>query len=511
MEIYRRSTPRGGAIRTWALALATVLGVGFSQAPLLAPTVAYAQAAQGLEAVLTRSPIARLLFLRTAEGRKLSRAIVGRPLANERELKGLYLRLRNPQVSEQARSLESEIERRLLAADLAWAEAGVEAPRVHGGAKLTGRQRELLETIARQELGSLDPASFGPVTVEFFPVQRAGAVAPAAAVPRKFDQIVPIEPNSLEAAFRANQGGRSFYERLVQLEDRYFRQRMLLFPDELAISISRAKGRPATPWDLLEKVAAERQSMSRELQELAQSMQAESPWFAESLRKSAEALSLDGARLARMREKQRTLSRTPYVAGHTYPELEGYTSLLRGEMGELRVALRLEGVQHRGVTVKGLLSRLGRENGVRVEAAIERIHAEHPHLLEKELDLVLNAGHVWAEVKYHRVPLTRAHKAWDSMVTQLELTQRIRRLILAEPEVLRALGMRPGRDIELRIYFVNGIEAGAATRLEELGYRVFGPRVQMPAAGGGSARDAAEEFLRGADAPPAPAIEAHSA
>jgi phosphatidylserine/phosphatidylglycerophosphate/cardiolipin synthase-like enzyme len=174
-----------------------------------------------------------------------------------------------------------------------------------------------------------------------------------------------------------------------------------------------------------------------------------------------------------------------------------YTRKLWGEMGELKVSTRVSGLVARGLKVEELGRFLGR--GPVADAARARLAAlspQFPQHLGKELDLILDQGLTWGEVKNYSEVLSQDHRFYQKVMEQARHTVQIRELLESDPEIgaaLKALGHR----IQFRIYLLGGVTDSVARELEALGFEVLGPRY-LDAAGAALSVVAAGEPLRAA-------------
>jgi hypothetical protein len=236
---------------------------------------------------------------------------------------------------------------------------------------------------------------------------------------------------------------------------------------------------PVSLQEMLDYGLAQREAMGDRLRELAERYAAQDPGLAGLLRKVAS----DAG--PTIKELRRARSHEP----DSVDEVMGHVRGIVGQLGELKVAVRLNGLAARGLDIQDLGRFMGHGAvGDSARARLARLGATHPRELGKELDLITGEGWVWNEVKNYAEPFSPRHNAFDSVIQQAELTLRIRSLLMKDPVIGRAIREQSG-SIRLRIHFVGGVTDDGARALEALGFEVVGPRVG--GAGGAGLRDAA--------------------
>jgi hypothetical protein len=444
---------------------AVALGLALS---FLAPASALANPAS-LHRLL-RTGWARALLTETRAGAELAERIAGKPVRDVADL--IDLRARIEAADPRAARLRAELEPRLesIRAELEAQGASRGRPSAPLLEELATRHLGLADSARWERAGRLGAIEFVAAAPEAFPAARARLLA-AAPEASSFEAAVEVAPLSIEGRLPASA---KIYDRLVALERRFLESEGLADPDRASEQVrARLGGRNPTLKDILDHVVQARQELARELQALSARYRGGNDLLSGTLSKAAHEIRLNDSALRKYAAKAPELASVDYQPGRHFEDFTGYTAKLRGELGELRVAVREEGVVARGAEVEAIGRFFGTGRAAdRARAELQLLATRTQGLLRKELDLVFRGGAVWGEVKYYREPLARADGHWETVAAQAAKTLELKRLLEANPAIRAALG----GPIELRIYFVSGVSDDAAAALEAMGYRVLGPR-----------------------------------
>lgn len=313
------------------------------------------------------------------------------------------------------------------------------------------------------------------------------------------ETAIPVEPGSMVSRL-----GAKVYDELIGIESRFMVRDGLESADEIAqgVRASRGGGNSAvTLKDMLDYVVAERQRMAGELRSLEARYRTADPLLSETLGKAAHEVDLSPAALEKVAEKAPVLAALTFGQGEHGDQILDYVSKLRGEMGELKVAVRVKDLVARGLKVEELGAFFGKGNVADLaRARLAELSPQYPREFGKELDLIMDQGTLWGEVKNYGGVLSPQHRNFEKVLEQAQLTVEIRKILESDPVIDRALKAM-GKHIRFRIYLLGGVTESAARALEDLGYEVSGPRYLDGAAGAASAQiilpAAAEERVAG--------------
>jgi hypothetical protein len=436
----------GTALLLWAGALAPLGGAAAAGLPGLA---SFLDSDEGIT------------LLQTTRGRALMERLIGRPLQGAGDLGDLHAYLDQQAALPLNRRLESNVEK--ISEELRVRTGG------RGLAVLARAEREiLLEEISSRYL-DVDalvptPGKFEAARVRF--------------LQGEFEAAIPIEKGSLEDRLAPDQ---KIWSRLMAIEKKYLRNLGLGRPEQIAAIVRERLGvRTAEVPQMMDYIFATRRQMAAELKATAALYQRSEPFLAESLEKAAKLIHVSDATAAKFAQKlKESAINWRNIPGASSEEIPGALAQLRGELGELKVSVRLAGVEARGLTVKQLGRFFPKDAvGDAARAELEIMTKEHPEMLLKELDLIMNQGTEWAEVKNYGKPLDRGHQFHDKVLLQARKTVRIKEYLETDPAVSEAF-REMGKSIQLRIYLVAGVSEDVAQELEALGFQVFGPRIPV--------------------------------
>ncbi|MGK5083882.1 hypothetical protein WDW37_11320 [Bdellovibrionota bacterium FG-1] len=405
------------------------------------------------------SDVGLVLLRDTALGRELVEKILGRRLVDvTRDLPALRSRLERPDV--ESVKFKGEIETRILEFESEF-QARL---RVSPGLGAGDRQALIEELSSRFFDFSISSGQGGLAAAQAaFVNAGTGSMASFA-----------VEPGSIEARLAPSD---KIDERLVQLEYKYYREKHLLQPRRMADELKiRTGSQRVTLRQMVEHILESRVEMARELLDLSKVYQGKEPFLSSTLEKASHEVGVSEGARNHFAEKASALEAIEYVDGSEFEDLNGYTSKLRGEMGELRAAVRLAGVSERGLRIGQLGRYFGQGPlGDAARAELAALEVGRPEIFQKELDLIFEGGLTWGEVKSYGSRLSRQSQNYFKVMEQARKTVGIKALIERSPAMRAALAQQ-GRLIELRIYFVAGVTDGVAAELEALGYQVFGIR-----------------------------------
>ena len=402
------------------------------------------------------------VFSRTRIGRQISEAILGVPVRNSADLDRLLalLNSRDPRLLQ----VRSELELRIP-------QLARELEKLPPRASLPDPLEALASRILRFEAG--------PEGIHFYPFQSELASASFSRNAQSFLEGAPLSrfelgiPRSPRSIDRSLLLADSISERLARLEGRYVHELGVLDAETIAHRLALKKPR-VTVKDITDEILRIRGELTEIMTAWAQEYRSRSPQLSEQIRKTVHELTLSPEAFARYQQKAHELARLSYEPGVHDDLIRGYNGKLQGELGELRVLVRVNDFTARGLKTFELSTLFpSTVRGQAAKAALASHLESVPQYSGKELDLILDGGRVWAEVKTFRDIFSREHRQFRHVVEQLELTQAIEAHLRALPE-WRSIFPDP---IQLRIYFVGGITEDAARILESKGVEVFGARV----------------------------------
>lgn len=424
----------------------------------------------GLLPLLSSERVARLL-VETPDGRRISELLIGRAPHTLEDLTALSTRLSRADTA--TVRLRRELRIRLTRADeelerIALSQGG--RPRAARLLRVSRRMLGIDARAAREgrvRFTNRRPSPYRPLASSrsrFLETQ-----APERS--HSFEVAVPVEAGSIEARLPADA---KIYARLSEIEHRYLTKNTLASPNEIAARLRGGGGGRVTKKDVIDEMLFQRERLTGELYELASAYRDIDSQLSHAIRDSAKRIEVSQASRARYRQQRARLASSAYNPNKHARDLVSYVSMVPGELGELRTAVRLAGL--RAVSVR--LNSLGAHFGSGAEAARARralagLNRTHRKRLRKEVDLVLGRGRIWAEVKnYSEVVTLENQHVWRKVAAQADRTAELKSLIETRPEIAEAAG----GPIELRIYFLGGISESAALELEARGFQVFGAR-----------------------------------
>lgn len=413
------------------------------------------------------------LLRETDEGIRIARTVLGTEVRSRAQLDRFI------------RTIEGSAENySYLRAELAHRIAQIESAsglRIAPSTTLAPKNVSLLKDLAREHLNI--PAVAGrnaflpePAQAPSLPLPNADSpeLVPALKNVLTFEDAVPLKSGSIEDRLP---GAQKIYSVLTELEKKYLFERLLLFPDELSDRLRATLGRPPTLRDMIERMLQERISLAHELSVLSETYRNVDPQLHLMLRETAKKIGVSSKANERFRQKMKAIGTVLYRKDSQHEEVKGYVASIRGEIGELKVAVRESNVVLRGVMVHEIADAFTNPSvSATVRKEIQRLASLNGELLSKELDLVFENSRIWGEVKYFRTVMSRGHTSWGKVIKQANLTLNIKSVLERNNEVLSAFG----GPLELRLYFVQGITEDAAQTLEQMGFRVFGPRYLKP-------------------------------
>lgn len=411
------------------------------------------------------------LLLESRAGRGLTERILGRKLSGSahssgRDLQDLRARLERADTE----SLRPELETRL------------ERAREELESALQGRPRSLAErNRIVEEISSrfleIGPSPSGRIT--FLELREVGGLSRSrdAFLDRgvqTFEGAVPVEAGSM-----AGRWGSELTDELRAIEHHYLRAQGLESSEGIARGVRAQRGgksQDVNLQEMMEYIVTQRQEMSARFMKLAERYRGSDPVLSEHLGRISSEVGVNGRILARIDARAHELLIVDYDGHQSAEPLMGYVRGLIGQLGEIRVAVRLRGVVGRGLKVQDLGRFMGK--GPLADAARARLaelRGSHPRELGKELDLLMDDGWLWSEVKNYAEPFGPQHRSFDKVITQAKLSADIRALIEGDPVISRAL-KAAGTHIRFRSYFIGGVTEEGAQALEKMGIEVFGPR-----------------------------------
>lgn len=408
---------------------------------------------------------------RTPQGRRISELLIGRPVADPGDFSDLRSRL--TWMDAESQQIRWELESRLLKVEREFQRRRMDRTLRE---RIVDADHALLDDLAGHFLVP-EPRLLEQGRLQFtrargIPFQpRASARAFAEARPRHggpMERDVPVERGSIESALPARL---KVYDRLVELETRYGYEYSLFDLNRLGDELQRAaRSSRVTVKDVVDQVIRRRNQLASELEVLSVDYRNVDSELSRILSDAADKIRFNEGARRRYGTKTARYSGLAFDPNLHVNEISGYASILNGVFGELRVGVRVGGVQGRGLSVAEL-ERVLRPGPFQREATqrLRTLFESNPQVFQKELDLVMGDGRIWSEVKYYPNVLSGGSQ-WKSVKKQAELTLRIKEALEAEPAIMRALG----GPIELRIYIVNGVRPSVAARLEEMGFQVFG-------------------------------------
>jgi hypothetical protein len=435
------------------------------------PGAAFGAAGGRLLELLTQE-VGISLLRDTAAGRELAVRLIGRPVADVADIQDLHASLDR---ADSAR-VRAELERRFSQAE---DEARV---RLEKKPLNPAERARLVEELSERFL--VTRADSGG-TLEFVSEgirPQAGYEAGRAAMADIFDSVIPVEAGSIEDRLPKDS---KVYGRLVEIENRYFEERSVMHPDAIAQKLMQDRGVDHVLLeDVLGYIVDQRLQMADELRKLAAGYRAQQPLLANTLGQAAESIGLSPDSLGKFKVKMRDVGQQEYVMGQKYIDMPGYTGILRGEMGELKVAVRISGLADRGLRARDLGRFFGRGKVADLARARLRELADRYRFFRKEFDLLLDQGFEWAEIKNYDEVLGHHGMRYDKVVSQAQMSLNIKKILESDPQIRAALKAM-GKKIRLRIYLTGGVRENVATELEGMGIQVFGPRypVGAPARG----------------------------
>ena len=157
------------------------------------------------------------------------------------------------------------------------------------------------------------------------------------------ESAIPVEPGSMTASL-----GAQLYDELIGIENRFLFQNGLDSAEGIAQAVGGGTNAPVTLKDMLEYVVAERQKMSAELLRLEAQYRPADRLLADTLDKAAHEVGLSQHSLHKIEAKAPALAAVPFTGGESADEILDYVHKLFGEMGELKVAVRVNGLVGRG-------------------------------------------------------------------------------------------------------------------------------------------------------------------
>jgi hypothetical protein len=273
--------------------------------------------------------------------------------------------------------------------------------------------------------------------------------------------------------------GSQLYDDLLSIESRFMEKNGISSAEGIARAVRVSRGRmpgPVTLKDMMEYVVAQRQQMSAELSRLAGRYRTTDPLLANSLEKAAHEAGFSQSALNKIQDKMVDWATETYVDGRPADAILDYVRKLWGEMGELKVAVRVKGLVGRGLNVQDLGVFFGK--GAVADAARARLaelRPVYPRDLGKELDLILDQGMLWGEIKNYSEVFSSEHRFYNKVMEQAQHTVEIRTLLESDPKINAAL-IATGKRIHFRIYLLGGVTESAAHELESMGFEVLGPR-----------------------------------
>jgi hypothetical protein len=399
-------------------------------------------------------------FANTSAGREISRALLGAPVRTLSDLDQLAWKLRSndPHI----RSIREELELRMpqLARELE-RYSNLHATHAH------------LESLSARIL-RFDQTEAG---LQFFPFfselpsasfTRSAQNFLEAAPETRFEAAIPRGPRSIDRQLGVRN---SIYARLMDLEKKYVHQLGVLDPDAIAHRLAVTRPR-VTVRDVTDEILRLRREMLRELNDWAHFYDSAHPSLAKQLRKTRAELNMSSDATARYQIKARDFEQWEYVAGQHDDMIRGYNGKVQGELGELRVLVRVDDFSQRGLKIQDLVQNLGSSTPRSALSLWSRIHAT-PQFAGKELDLILDEGRTWAEVKTFRDIFSPQHRQFRHVIDQAELTIAIRDYLYQSSEWRRVYP----EPILLKIYFLGGVTDDAARVLEQMGLEVIGARI----------------------------------
>jgi len=416
---------------------------------------------------LTLSPRALQveLFTQTRIGRQISEHLLGSPVQNSADLSRLISRLRANDAATYRIRTELELRVPQLARELEKLPASV---------RLDDHLDALANRILRFDIAA-DGLHFYPFVSELPSAsftRNAQQFLDATPLSR-FETAIPRAPRSIDRSLNWNH---SIAERLARLENRVVHELGVLDAESIAhrLALTHEEVRIHQITDEILRIRGE---ITRNLRDWSQEYRSLHPQLSQQLQKTASELTLSPEALVRYQQKSQELARLVYEP-ETYDDLiRGYNGKIQGELGELKVLVRVNDFSARGLKTFELSQLFPRTpHATGATAALARHLEAFPQFAGKELDLILGEGRIWAEVKTFRDIFSRQHRQFRHVVEQIELTQAIR----AHLNELPAWRQLYPESIELQIYFVGGITEDAARLIEAKGVQVFGARIQTP-------------------------------
>jgi hypothetical protein len=436
--------------------------VSFFIAGAFAGTASAAPSSSRLVELLT-SDWGMSLLTETPVGQRLAKVLIGRPPRGvDRELIEQKLRFR----------WNAELESRLVGLN-------GELARVS-----EAEGAELLDSLAERYLGDLEllkngraPRTAGATSGNALPPvagARAAFVSRSSSERLVLGTSLPLEAGSIEDRLPESI---KVEPRLLELEERYLREQGLLQPGRLAARLQRKLGvQSLNLGDVMGEIIQGRKAMAEALRQLAAQYEAAEPFLARTIEKAAGEIDVSQSAAAKVRENLPDWNATIFDTREHSELLRGYTSKIRGEMGEIHAAIRTRGVVERGLNIRELGVFFGESaKGRAARSALARMAEAQPNIFQKELDLIFEGGFDWGEVKGFAERFSPQHQYFDRVMEQAGKTVKIKTLLESDPEIRGALE-EMGTRIRLRLYFTHGVTPEAAQRLERLGIEVHGVR-----------------------------------
>jgi hypothetical protein len=420
---------------------------------------------------LLSSRAGEALLIESRAGRVLTERLLGRELSGSyrpggRDLIDLRARLERAD----AEALRPELESRL-------SKANEELESALGGRSRTLAERtRIIEDVSSRFLAFRAGQSG---RIDFVVQPAAGDLASmrvaAFRAGQAFEAAVPVEEGSM-----ASRWGNELTEDLAAIEEHYLRAKGLGSAEGIARGVRAERGgksQDVNLQEMLDYVVGQRQEMSARFLKLAERYRSGDPVLAEHLGRIASEVGLTPKVLHRIEARAHELSIVDYEGPESAEPLMGYARGLLGQLGEIKVAVRLRGVVARGLKVEDLGRFLGKgELADAARAQLKILSGTHGRELGKELDLLMEDGWLWSEVKNYSQPFGPHHRYFEKVITQARLSADIRALLEGDPVISRAL-KAAGARIRFRSYFVGGVTEEGAQALEQMGVEVFGPRI----------------------------------
>jgi hypothetical protein len=420
---------------------------------------------QALALTLSPRALQHELFSNTRIGRQLAEHLLGSPIQNSSDLSRLISRLRSNDHATQRIRTELELRIPQLAREL---------EKLPVSAALESHLDSLASRILRFDV-TTEGLHFYPFVSELPSASftRNAQLFLEATPLSRFEAAIPRAPRSIDRSLSRNY---SISERLALLEDRVVHELGVLDAESIAHRLA-LTNEQVTVQQITDEILRIRQEITKSLRDWSQEYRSLHPQLSQQLQKTANELTLSPDALVRYQHKSQELARLVYEPDAYDDLIRGYNGKIQGELGELKVLVRVNDFSARGLKTFELSQLFPRTpHATGATAALARHLEAFPQFAGKELDLILDEGRIWAEVKTFRDIFSRQHRQFRHVVEQIELTQAIRQHLNELP----AWRQIYPESIELQIYFVGGITEDAARLIEAKGVQVFGARIQTP-------------------------------